>query len=580
MLFLYAFLITLTLLVTRQLFLDAVSEVRTGSRFIVPLMLMLTLPLLGALGFQLIRLRKDKNAGRTGSRLKSRITWLFAVITLLASLPQGALALSFIGNSLEAWFSAGFGDSLRGGVEVLLDYHREKTAQLQNLAADNLFARDYGSLSESQERALWRTAEGRIPGLSGLQVYSPDGDVLASQGDETTHIAYSRLKNSPTGLLPKETGPAGSLLRVHRAYTLAGQEYRLVFTLRVSPLLEESSLQMTRSLQAYRLLEGYFDTFRWSLFLFLFLFSLPLFFTTILIAFSLSDDLIRPIVNLEKATRRVSAGDYSIRILTPPHDEMGTLVESFNAMVSELSSSRNQLAQAEKISTWKEIAQQLAHELRNPLTPIRLSAERLQKKHREQGPEALGEILESATQAILSEVHRLETLLKGFSNFARYPSPVKEDFSLGPLLEKVTEVQKVSHPGISFRTELPAGQVILHADQKQLESLVTNLVKNAVEAMPSGGDILVACSLVQKGQEFFCRLRIQDTGQGIPEDHRPSIFNPYFTTKKEGTGLGLSIVERIVFDHNGTLWFESETGAGTTFFIDLPGVKFEPHSHS
>ena len=570
---LYAFLITLILLVTRQLFVEAVRENSSSTDLLLPLLLVLPLPLLGALGFQFYRLHKDRRESKTGSRLKSRITGLFVLITLLASVPQGALALSFIRNSLDTWFSAGFGESLRGGLRIILDYHHDNTTLVQKLAGDSYFFRNYSELPENQVKLLWKTAQNRATNLRAFQVFSDEGKALVFQGDPGVAIPFTRLMNASNGLLPKESSFEGSLLRAYKTFTIQSKAYHLVFTLALPGDFEQTSRQLTRSLGAYEQLETYFDTFQWSLFIIFFLFSLPLFFTTVLIAFSLSDDLVRPIVNLEKATRKVSSGDYSIRILTPPHDEMGSLVESFNSMVSELSSSRSQLAQSEKISTWKEIAQQLAHELRNPLTPIRLSTERLLKRYKEHGVESVGEILEGATEAILNEVRKLDALLKGFSNFARLPSPVKESLDLGTLIENLVQTQTISNPGVRIHFDPPSESLRIFADPKQMESLMTNLVKNSMEAMNHRGEIIISCTQVLKAQDNYFRLRIQDTGPGIPKEYKHNIFNPYFTTKKDGTGLGLSIVERIVFDHGGTIWFESETGSGTTFFIDIPGDR-------
>ena len=185
----------------------------------------------------------------------------------------------------------------------------------------------------------------------------------------------------------------------------------------------------------------------------------------------------------------------------------------------------------------------------------------------------MGEILEGATEAILNEVRKLDALLKGFSNFARLPSPVKESLDLGTLIENLVQTQTISNPGVRIHFDPPSESLRIFADPKQMESLMTNLVKNSMEAMNHRGEIIISCTQVLKAQDNYFRLRIQDTGPGIPKEYKHNIFNPYFTTKKDGTGLGLSIVERIVFDHGGTIWFESETGSGTTFFIDIPGDR-------
>ncbi len=313
----------------------------------------------------------------------------------------------------------------------------------------------------------------------------------------------------------------------------------------------------------------YRHTFHTLILFFYLMFALPIFLIAVLIGFTMGDDLIRPLINLETATRRVAEGDYTVRILTPEHDELAFLASSFNAMTSELALSRTKIQQTEKITAWQEIARQLAHEIRNPLTPIRLSAERI-KRRKDSDPQHLAEVVEPAVQAILTEVQRLDILLKEFSDFARLPAPKKQKFLLSPLLESILTVYTASHPDILVHAEGLKPQIELYADRAQMGQVFTNLIKNAVEAMNGSGELFLRSSLVKKGDKTYCRVQIHDLGPGLSEEVQARAFQPYFTTKKDGTGLGLAIVERLVFDHEGTVWFESQAGYGTTFFVELP----------
>ncbi len=298
------------------------------------------------------------------------------------------------------------------------------------------------------------------------------------------------------------------------------------------------------------------------------LLSLPILLVALLLSFTQSDDLIRPLINLESATRRVAAGDYGIRLLGPDRSALAFLTDSFNAMTAELDASRAKLLQTEKVAAWQEIARRLAHELRNPLTPIRLSAERILRRS-ETDPEHLGELIGPAVGAILTEVTRLDTLLKEFAGFARMPAPQKTLVALRPLVQELLATYAAAHPDLRVSVEgLPDVRVL--ADPSQLEQVFTNLFKNSVEAMAGSGNLAVVANLVKKGEASYCRIQIHDSGPGIPPELRDRLFQPYVTTKADGTGLGLAIVERIVFDHQGRVWFESQPGFGTTFFLDLP----------
>jgi nitrogen fixation/metabolism regulation signal transduction histidine kinase len=332
---------------------------------------------------------------------------------------------------------------------------------------------------------------------------------------------------------------------------------------------EEATQSLTEAVETFTDLQTSNETFRGLLALFYLLFAFPTLLIALLISFTQADDLIRPLVNLESATKRIASGDYTTKILTPERDELSFLAESFNAMTSELAVSRTKLLQTEKVTAWQEIARQLAHELRNPLTPIRLSAERILRLS-QSDPARLPEIIEPAVQAIVTEVVRLDTLLKEFAGFARLPAPQKSLVELKPLVENLLGTYAASHGNLKVDHLGLMGGVTILADPRQIEQVFTNLIKNAVDAMGGQGQITVMSNLVKKGNISYCRVQLHDNGPGIPEDLRARVFHPYVTSKADGTGLGLAIVERIVFDHQGRVWFESQLGVGTTFFLDLP----------
>ncbi len=298
--------------------------------------------------------------------------------------------------------------------------------------------------------------------------------------------------------------------------------------------------------------------FRLVLVGFFFLFSLPIFFITILVSLLLTERIISPIVHLEDATRRVAEGDFSFRILTRPRDELANLVDSFNGMISELERSRRKLLQAERITAWQEIAQRLAHEIRNPLTPIKLSAQRMLKKHAggrrglRQGAASRrhvdhhrgGEPGEDAAR-----VRRVRQAARAQAGGGR---------SQGDARGGCLRLRAPFFHGCSIDVKEVPESVVLAVDRNQMKRVFANLFTNAIQAMPEGGLLSVRADVVKKAHTSFCRIAVSDTGTGISESDMDSIFDPYFTTKKDGTGLGLAIVQRIVFDHKGNVWAESD----------------------
>jgi nitrogen fixation/metabolism regulation signal transduction histidine kinase len=268
-------------------------------------------------------------------------------------------------------------------------------------------------------------------------------------------------------------------------------------------------------------------------------------------------------------TRRVAEGDFSIQILARRGDELGLLIRSFNAMVQDLEKSREALIKAEKISIWQNMAQQLAHEIKNPLTPIKLSAERVLRRWRND-PEHIGEILENSMLAIIQETEGLSTLLTEFRTLSKPMEPSQSWTKLRETVEEVIIPYQSSYPGVQFNTGHIGDNISIKIDKHRTSQVLTNLIINAIDAMNGHGLIEVRTDLVKKRESRYCRLSIRDTGKGITKQEGSLIFTPYFTTKESGTGLGLPIVEQIVNDHGGTIWFNSAEGMGTTFFIDLP----------
>jgi nitrogen fixation/metabolism regulation signal transduction histidine kinase len=312
-------------------------------------------------------------------------------------------------------------------------------------------------------------------------------------------------------------------------------------------------------------------------------FFCPTLLMTAIIAISFTRRVTQPLVDLTEATRRVAEGDFSIQILARRGDELGLLISSFNAMVRDLEKSREALVKAEKISIWQNMAQQLAHEIKNPLTPIRLSAERVLRRWRND-PGHIGEILESSMLAIIQEVEGLSTLLTEFRTLSR---PMENSQSYGEngkavsttelreALEESISPYKSSQPRVSFDTSHVGEGITVKIDKHRMNQILSNLFINAIDAMEGRGVIEIRTDLVKKRESRYCRLSIQDTGKGISKQESQLVFTPYFTTKETGTGLGLPIVERIVNDHGGSIWFNSAEGMGTTFFIDLP-VEADP----
>jgi two-component system nitrogen regulation sensor histidine kinase NtrY len=224
-----------------------------------------------------------------------------------------------------------------------------------------------------------------------------------------------------------------------------------------------------------------------------------------------------------------------------------------------------QIKRMERIEAWQEMARRLAHEVKNPLTPIKLSTERLLYAY-EFKPREFGEILFKTTSTIINETKRLEKLVNEFSRFARLPTVKLEKKNISVTLNELIDFFQGAYPRFKIIKNINFSELYINYDESQLKQVIINLVNNSIEA--SEGTEKYVEIKAEKNEDFFI-LSIYDRGSGIKPEIQDKIFEPYFTTKKQGSGLGLAIAERIVSEHNGDIWFESNED-GTTFFIQIP----------
>jgi two-component system nitrogen regulation sensor histidine kinase NtrY len=228
-----------------------------------------------------------------------------------------------------------------------------------------------------------------------------------------------------------------------------------------------------------------------------------------------------------------------------------------------------ELLRAKKAETWQDVARKIAHEVKNPLTPIRLNAERLRKKFAEKAPD-LDRVFDESSQTIIQQVDGLKGLLNEFSDFARMPRPNLVPQRLEPVVDSVIQLYADPHRNIAFRVDIPSDLPELLLDQEQMKRVFINLVKNAIEVMDDGGTIRVTARAVKDGA---VQVEVVDDGPGISAEDLSRIFEPYFSRKKKGGGLGLAIVERIVADHNGSIHAEQNQPHGARFVMELPVKK-------
>ncbi len=275
----------------------------------------------------------------------------------------------------------------------------------------------------------------------------------------------------------------------------------------------------------------------------------------------------RPVEALTAAARDVAQGRLDMKVEERATGELGELVTTFNRMTRELRTTTEQLVASERVAAWQEVARRLAHEIKNPLTPIQMSLETLRAAKRTNNPR-FGALFDESAGAVLEEVERLRRIVDEFSRFARLPRPELRAVELSDLAQNVLALHQSPPPGITVEGDLEP-ELWTQADRDQLTQVLVNLVKNAEEALsakPGGGRITVRT----RRRDGECLIEVEDTGPGIRPEDRARLFEPYFTTKSGGTGLGLAIAARICQEHGGRLEVGGTWGEGSVFTMALP----------
>ncbi len=292
-----------------------------------------------------------------------------------------------------------------------------------------------------------------------------------------------------------------------------------------------------------------------------------LFVIAVLVTLFISSRITKPLLLIQEKLSKVRLGKRNEPINYTRKDEIGQLVREYNRMLDELTISAEKLAQSERESAWKEMARQVAHEIKNPLTPMKLSVQHLQRAWAE-GRSDKEELLEKTARTIISQIDTLSTIATEFSNFARMPDAKIQKVNIGEVLEQSVSLFRDT-PDVDIESNAAGQNIYVMADPDQLMRAFSNLLKNAVQAIPESRRGLIQVE-IQRSQDDYCTIRVSDNGNGIPENQRDKIFSPNFTTKSSGMGLGLSMVKNIVETTKGTIWFTSGYEQGTSFFIRLP----------
>jgi two-component system, NtrC family, nitrogen regulation sensor histidine kinase NtrY len=296
-------------------------------------------------------------------------------------------------------------------------------------------------------------------------------------------------------------------------------------------------------------------------------FTLLLVLITMGLAVFISGRLTAPLTMLGDGLASVGVGKKSEHLTYRGNDEIGELVKQYNRMVDEIEDSANKLANSEREYAWREMAKQIAHEIKNPLTPMKLNVQHLFKSYNDKAPE-FDKKLELFTKNQIEYIDNLSSIASAFSSFAKMPGTNPVEVNLPDQLKIALELFKDTE-NVEFHVEWPnEKKVIIYADKEHLNGVFSNLIKNGIQSIPRDREGVIKIRMEIKSDKVI--VAISDNGAGIPEELQKRLFTPNFTTKSSGMGLGLSIVKKYIESASGRIWFESEADKGTIFFIEFP----------
>ncbi|RLD54903.1 MAG: sensor histidine kinase, partial [Bacteroidetes bacterium] len=288
---------------------------------------------------------------------------------------------------------------------------------------------------------------------------------------------------------------------------------------------------------------------------------------SLIIAVFISNNVTKPLQLIQNKIREIDLRKKNEYLEYDIDDEIGSLVKEYNRMVDELEQSALLLAKSERETAWREMAKQIAHEINNPLTPMKLSVQFLQRSWKDNDPEFPAK-LKKVSQTLVDQIDSLSAIATEFSNFAKMPETKNEN----------VDILKVAKSSMNLYSDIKnikikanfnnIEKLTVLADKEKLMRVFNNLIKNAIQSIDSNKQGIIDIDISADNKNVL--IKIVDNGKGIDEDMKRKLFEPNFTTKTSGMGLGLSIVKNIVNEINGSIWFDSELGKGTSFFVKLP----------
>ena len=289
------------------------------------------------------------------------------------------------------------------------------------------------------------------------------------------------------------------------------------------------------------------------------------------LAIAIGNSITRPLAILSNKLKEFKLGKSNQALNWNTKDEIGKLINEYNMLTKKLDESANILARTERDIAWREMAKQVAHEIKNPLTPMKLSIQYLEKAV-QSDPENAKDLIHRVSATLIEQINNLNQIANEFSNFATMPKASNEKIIINEIVEAVHDLFR-KREDMDIQMSEPIDDLYVFADRNHLVRILNNIVKNAIQSIPTEKKGIIKISLSKQGDVVV--VAIKDNGTGIPDEMKEKVFTPNFTTKSSGTGLGLAISANMIESFNGRIYFTTEVGVGTEFFVEVPLMRLQ-----
>jgi len=532
---------------------------------------MMTIPIIAAIYLIIISFRRSLDIKSIDIResIKKKITLSFVFIAVLSAMPIVIISSSYFNKNLSQMFSGRTMKALDESVTLTHDiYFRIEKGVRSQLDTIRFILENFMlNVDSSSLEKLAGTFKGSS--LKIIFLKAEDGIIKKFENENSiTGADHFKLFNFYKNIFSRDIKTDRIILS--GIDVISGMfrynDLMVVCYLPIPADFKTNEELFIKAREDYRRIESqkeYFETGTGSFLMFISIVIIVIAYT---ISLYISGNITRPVMELSSASKQIAMGNNKLFIEKKSDDELGVLVDAFNLMARQLDENQKFMFQKQKLEAWNEMARKLVHEIKNPLTPIRLSAERMRKLVIDNNPNMQNAVL-TGSETIISEVNSLLKLVVEFNNFARLPEKKAELSKLNRLVSECISLFD-GFENVEFRFQPDDTLPDIMIDRNLVRQALNNIINNSIQAFSENGNIIITTGIHESGLYQF--VKIKDDGPGIKETDIEKIFEPGFTLKKNGSGLGLAIVEKIMFEHDGKIFCNSKEGEGAGFLLMFP----------